>query len=338
MCRSKNGERMQDKANNGQAGGITPHDEAFKKLLQTFFAEFIELFLPELHGYLDYSQTRFLMQELLVDIVGGEARSLDLLLETRFREDQAYVLLHLEPQSYRDEDFQERMFIYFSRLFERHRKEYRLIIPIAVFTMDDIRPEPDTLTIALPYQEILRFQFLQVKLKSKNWRDYVNSDNPVAAALLGKMSYNKKESRQLRTAYLRMLLRLQGRLDTARLALIMSVADLYYPSTPVEDEGILQEIVEQNMEEGAILMELMPAWKRWGYEEGIEQGLLKGLERGIEQGIEQGLEEGKKEGQLLARLEVAEKLLQLGLEPEAIAKATELTLEEIRALRKRANE
>lgn len=61
MCRSKNGERMQDKANNGQAGGITPHDEAFKKLLQTFFAEFIELFLPELHGYLDYSQTRFLM-------------------------------------------------------------------------------------------------------------------------------------------------------------------------------------------------------------------------------------------------------------------------------------
>lgn len=274
----------------------------------------------------------------MVDIVGGEARSLDLLLETRFREDQAYVLLHLEPQSYRDEDFQERMFIYFSRLFERHRKEYRLIIPIAVFTMDDIRPEPDTLTIALPYQEILRFQFLQVKLKSKNWRDYVNSDNPVAAALLGKMSYNKKESRQLRTAYLRMLLRLQGRLDTARLALIMSVADLYYPSTPVEDEGILQEIVEQNMEEGAILMELMPAWKRWGYEEGIEQGLLKGLERGIEQGIEQGLEEGKKEGQLLARLEVAEKLLQLGLEPEAIAKATELTLEEIRALRKRANE
>jgi hypothetical protein len=62
-----------------------PHDEAFKKLLQTFFAEFIELFFPELDKLLDHSQTRFLMQELLVDIVGGESRNLDLLLETRYK-------------------------------------------------------------------------------------------------------------------------------------------------------------------------------------------------------------------------------------------------------------
>ncbi|WP_458476144.1 hypothetical protein [Paenibacillus sp. TH7-28] len=40
-----------------------PHDEAFKKLLQTFFAEFIALFFPELDKLLDHRQTRFLMQE-----------------------------------------------------------------------------------------------------------------------------------------------------------------------------------------------------------------------------------------------------------------------------------
>ncbi|ETT53486.1 hypothetical protein MKZ07_00415 [Paenibacillus sp. FSL P4-0338] len=34
---------------------------------------------------LDYSETRFLMQELLVDIVGEEARELDLLLEIRYK-------------------------------------------------------------------------------------------------------------------------------------------------------------------------------------------------------------------------------------------------------------
>lgn len=50
------------------------HDEAFKKLLQTFFKEFIELFFPELDRLLDHRQTRFLMQELLVDIVGEESR------------------------------------------------------------------------------------------------------------------------------------------------------------------------------------------------------------------------------------------------------------------------
>jgi len=64
-----------------EKGAAIPHDEAFKKLLQTFFAEFIELFFPELDVLLDHSHTRLLMQEQLVDIVGEEAKILDLLLE-----------------------------------------------------------------------------------------------------------------------------------------------------------------------------------------------------------------------------------------------------------------
>ncbi|WNS43544.1 hypothetical protein [Paenibacillus sp. MMS20-IR301] len=72
-----------------------PHDEAFKKLLETFFKEFIELFFPELDSMLDYTETRFLMQELLVDIVGEEARELDLLLETRYKGMDGYILIHL---------------------------------------------------------------------------------------------------------------------------------------------------------------------------------------------------------------------------------------------------
>ncbi|MFD1907187.1 hypothetical protein ACFTAO_19475 [Paenibacillus rhizoplanae] len=93
------------------------------------------MFFPELGAMLDYSETRFLMQELLVDIVGEEARELDLLLETRYKGLEGYILIHLEPQSYRDNEFRERMFIYFSRLFERYRKDHKLIIPIAIFLL-----------------------------------------------------------------------------------------------------------------------------------------------------------------------------------------------------------
>jgi hypothetical protein len=71
----------------------TSHDEAFKKLLQTFFREFVELFFPELGRELDYSHTRFLMQELLVDVVGQESRELDLLLEVRYITRDAYILI-----------------------------------------------------------------------------------------------------------------------------------------------------------------------------------------------------------------------------------------------------
>ncbi|MDU7473365.1 MAG: Rpn family recombination-promoting nuclease/putative transposase [Paenibacillus macerans] len=155
---------------------------------------FIELFFPELDKLLDHRHTRFLMQELLVDIVGGEKRTLDLLLETRYLELDAYILIHIEPQSYQENDFHERMFIYFSRLFERHRKEYKLIIPIAVFTADEAKEEKNTLEMSTPQQPILRFEFMKVVLRKQPWRQFIDSGNPVAAALLAKMGYTKGKS------------------------------------------------------------------------------------------------------------------------------------------------
>jgi len=311
---------MKDESNT-----VISHDEAFKKLLQTFFSEFIALFFPELDKLLDHSQTRLLMQELLVDIVGEEARTIDLLLETKYRETNAFILVHMEPQSYRQEHFSERMFIYFSRLFERHRKEHRLIIPIAVFTTDDGWEGDSDFSMSIPGFEIVRFQYWKVALRKQDWRRFVDSDNPVAAALLAKMGYNKKDRRELRSAYLRMLLRLRGRLDNARMALIMSVADVYYKPNIDEDESILREWLASDSKEGEIIMELMPAWKRWGYEEGIQEGLEKGIEQGIEKGIETGIAKGREE----ARREVAVRMLSKGASPEEVAELLDVPIEEV---------
>lgn len=291
---------------------ITPHDEAFKKLLQTFFAEFIELFFPELDSVLDHSQSRFLMQEMLVDIVGEEARYVDLLLETRYELTDAYVLVHLEPQSYHQSDFHERMFVYFGRLFERHRKQHKLIIPIAIFTSDEPREEPRQVSMEIAGHPILRFEYLAVQLKKQNWRRFIESDNPVAAALLAKMGYNQGEAKELRMTYLRMLLRLSRRLDKARLALIMSVADLYFKPDQRADDEILRELVRDNPSEEERIMELMPAWKRWGYEEGI----VKGREEAME----------------TTNRKIAAKLLGRGFTPEEIGETLELSLEEVREI------
>ncbi|MEK5033553.1 Rpn family recombination-promoting nuclease/putative transposase [Paenibacillus sp. FSL R7-0302] len=305
-----------------------PHDKAFKKLLETFFQEFIELFFPELDSMLDYSETRFLMQELLVDIVGEEARELDLLLEIRYKGLDGYILIHLEPQSYRDSRFHERMFIYFSRLFERYRKEHKLIIPIAIFTSDEIREEQDTLEMVIPEHQILRFQFLKVELRKQNWRRFIDSDNAVAAALLAKMGYTTREARDVRREFLRMFMKLKTRLDQGRLALVMSVADLYFKPDRAQDEEIIKELMIQYPEEGEAIMELMPAWKRWGYEEGIAEGIEQGIEKGIEQGIERGIEQGVEKGQA----EIIRKLLLHGFTPEEVSKAVELPVEKIKKL------
>lgn len=131
--------------------------------------------------------------------------------------------------------------------------------------------------------------------------------------LLAKMGYNKKEKRELRLSYLRMLLRLRGRLDDARMALIMSVADLYYKPSKQEDESILRELLIHESDKEEIMMELMPAWKRWGMEEGIEIGI----------------EKGREEGRLEAKRAIASRMREKGATADEIAEILDLPVDEI---------
>ena len=63
--------------------------------------------------------------------------------------------------------------------------------------------------------------------------------------------------------------------------------------------------------------------RRDGYEEGLHTGLTTGREEGISIGLEQGLERGAYEN----KLEMAKKLLSMGLSPEQVAQGTGLPLE-----------
>ena len=92
--------------------------------------------------------------------------------------------------------------------------------------------------LSFPPREIIRFRYLKVTLQKLNWRKFIDSDNPVAAALLAKMGYNRGERRELRTAYLRMLFRMREKENIAKVALIMSVADLYFKPIEEEDRSI----------------------------------------------------------------------------------------------------
>src|SRR5690606_22343542 len=109
------------------------------------------------------------------------------------------------------------------------------------------------------------------------------------------------------------ILRLKARLDNAKLALIMSVSDLYFKLSKEEDEAILYDMKNEYPEEGEAIMELMPAWKKWGYDEGREEGR------------EEGRQEGRQEG----RAEAIRKLLNKGLAPEKVADLLELPIDEV---------
>ncbi len=116
--------------------------------------------------------------------------------------------------------------------------------------------------------------------------------------------------------FLHMMLKLRKKLDDARIALIMSIADLYFVPDQKQDEAILYELTRIYPKEGEAIMELMPAWKRWGYEEGLEKGIEKGIVEGME----------------TARLKVARKLLVKGFSFEEIGETLDLPAEEVRKL------
>ncbi|EBK2060025.1 hypothetical protein AAL85_24850 [Salmonella enterica subsp. enterica serovar Typhi] len=108
--------------------------------------------------------------------------------------------------------------------------------------------------MSIPGEDILQFRFLKVELINQPWRKFIDSNNPVAAALLAKMGYNKGEERELHFSYLRMLLKLSQRM--------------------------LQELAKQYVKESETIMEFMPSWMRQGYEKGLEEGMEKGIAQG----------------------------------------------------------
>ena len=53
---------------------------------------------------------------------------------------ERWVLVHVEIQGYRDEDFAERMFIYFYRIYDKFRQK---IVSLAVFSDPEKKFKPD---------------------------------------------------------------------------------------------------------------------------------------------------------------------------------------------------
>jgi hypothetical protein len=258
------------------------HDQLFKQLLETFFVDFIELFAPALPQYLQLSELTFLPQQYFTDLVDGDRKAIDILVQVpvkpnQIKEGQANhtILVHIENQAASKADFNQRMFCYFAELY----REYRLpIYPIALFSFDKPkRPEPNQLRINLPDLEVLTFNFQSIQLNQLNWRDFLENHNPVAAALMAKMNIAKKDRPKVKVECLRLLANLQ--LDPARTYLISGFVDAYLRLDQSEEQVFQTEIAKiQIVAEQEKVMELTTSW----------------MERGIEQGLEQGLEQERR--------------------------------------------
>lgn len=257
------------------------HDALFKELLSTLFFEFLELFAPQIAQAIDRDHTELLDKELLSDLVPGDDNVVDLLAKVKIAGEATFVLIHIETQSSSRGGFAERMFDYFTRI--RARFSLR-VYPMALFSFEaPRREEPDRYAETTFGLEVVRFRFQSIQLNRLNWRDYVQSSNPIATALMVKMQMGQEDRVKVRLACLRLFvtLKLDGRKQQTIDRFVRS-----YLGLNAEETRELRREIETTMPkaEQQQYLSVMNEWEALGMERGIEQG----IERGIEQGLREG--------------------------------------------------
>jgi hypothetical protein len=271
------------------------HDQNFKELISTFFMEFLELFLPEVAVTIDPASVKFLQQEYFVDLVEGEEQVIDLLAEVKQLGEDATFLIHIEPQSTSRSIFPERMFFYFARLHQMHR---RRIYPIAIFSYDQpLKEAKSEYSVGFPDFKVLDFRFKAIQLNRCDWRDYVNRPNPVAA-LMAKMAIDPDDRPKVKAECLRLMVTLQ--LDPAKSRLISKFVDTYLRLNVQEERQFQAELDKLDVGQKEAVMQTMTSWEE------------KGMEK--------------------ERETIALNMLRKNMALETIAEVTGLTIEQVQAL------
>ena len=244
------------------------HDRLFKELLTVFFTEFVDAFLPDVAAYLAPGSLEFLDKEVFTDVTAGEKHEVDLIVKARFREQEAFFLIHVENQASAKTDFPQRMFMYFARLHERYGLP---VYPVVIFSYDTpYKLAPNQYTLAFPGGTVLQFTYKAIQLNRLSWRSFLKRPNAVSSALMAKMKIAPHERGKVRNECLRMLASLK--LDPARSKLIGGFIDAYLTLTGEELKQYERAFAKLAPEEQEARMELVSSWERKGIEQGRQEG------------------------------------------------------------------
>lgn len=145
-----------------------------------------------------------------------------------------------------------------------------------------------------------------------NWRNYINSNNPVSAALISKMNYSKQERVQVKKEFLRMLVKME--INPAKAELINGFFETYLTLNESEEKELMEEIQQLNRDESEQILKLPNSWREKGQKEGIKVG--------------------QKEGHKEAQRKIAYNMLKEGMPFELISKLTSLEFDEIEEISK----
>ena len=265
----------------------TEYDSPWKEILEAYFESFMTFFFPQAHAEIDWSQDyEFLDKELAQVVRDAELgqRRVDKLVRVALRNGQTgLVLIHVEIQSQWEADFDERMYVYNYRLFDRYR---RPVASLAVLGDDRSNWRPDRYGYELLGCRVgLRFPVVKLLDYRADWAALEANDNPFATVVMAHLkALETRSDDQGRYGWkLALIKRLYGRNYTRQDVLELFRFIDWMMILPEELETQFTETVVQL--EGEKQMRYVTSVERYfmkkAHQEGMQEGLLEGIALGL---------------------------------------------------------
>lgn len=270
--------------------GSDDFDSPWKDIIELYFEEFIAFFFPVAHADIDWiCPVEFLDKELQQVVRDAEfgRRYVDKLAKV-WRKDgtEQWVLAHIEVQGNYEGSFDERMYTYNYRLFDRYK---RRVASFAVLTDDNPDWKPGNYESQL-WGCTLSFVFPVAKLTEykAQWAMLETSHNPFAVVIMAHLktqeTRHSTDQRRFWKFYLIRHLYERG-YERQEIINLFHFIDWVMWLPPEAEAELWQELAQL---EGEKKMQYISSLERIGMQKGIEQGLQQGLEQGLEQGRQEG--------------------------------------------------
>lgn len=270
-------------------------DSLWKGILEDLIVHFLQFFFEEAEQLLDLNKKiEFLDKEMSQISKEGELESprfVDKLVKVFTKEgEEKWVLLHVEIQGYKDPGFEERLYIYYYRIFDLYRKR---IATLVILSDESVSYHPTQY-----YSEFLGteniFRFKTYKILDQEEEALNKSKNPFAFVILTVLLALKKRKKN-KTNNEEDLLQL-------KIALAKKLLDQQFPKPVIRElyQFIRNYVVFENEENDRIfdntINSITDKSKTMGIVEMIREREIKALsEEYMEKGIKKGIEKGKAE-------------------------------------------
>ena len=161
------------------------YDGKWKRLIEQQPRYFIEFFLPKIYPLIDFKfPPKFLNQDIQKIAVTARKKDdliTDIIMEVRLKSGKSRLLyIHIEVDSYGNQDFGEKMFRYFYRIWDKYKKD---VTAFALFVGESVPQTHNFFEYEFGATKI-RYDFPSYIAKNQNQVELKKSKNPFAIAIL----------------------------------------------------------------------------------------------------------------------------------------------------------